>query len=339
MVKLIYNSKSMRGSRSINRLFLALSISVFLSFCLYELTLQAEDNHRRDVKTQCPLHEIGTAVSSHTNVLLALVSGNKGAGKDDRSNKYPERIISFMPTITEELFLLGVGERLVGVSIYCQRPSEAQHKEKVGTVVEANLETILKLRPDLIIVSTLINRKHQLKLHDLNIRVEVFQEPEDYDGICKNFIRLAHLVGQEARAKELVNTAKREISVIKQRVKGLEKPNVFIQIGANPLFTAKGDTYFNDYIEFAGGINIAKDAEIGAYSVEEVINRNPDVIIIVTMGILEDTERNRWLNYKTINAVKTKRIYVIDSYRVCSSTPVSFVETVKDMAKILHNIE
>jgi len=246
------------------------------------------------------------------------------------------RIVSLVPAVTEELYLLGAGDKIVGVTVYCQRPPEAQTKEKVGTVIDANIEKIIELRPDLVIASPLADLKQIRKLRNLDIEVKIFSEAGNFHGLCKNFWTLSRLIGMEQKADEIVEKAKSKLGAIKKAMAGLAKSRVFVQIGANPLFTAKGDSFINDLIECAGGINIGSDAKTGIYSREEVIKRNPDIILIVTMGIIGEREKDVWLRYKTIGAVKNFRIFTVDSYRVCSPTPVSFVETVKELVRIFH---
>jgi ABC-type Fe3+-hydroxamate transport system substrate-binding protein len=249
-----------------------------------------------------------------------------------------QRIVSLVPALTEELYLLGVGDRVVGVTTYCQRPREAQQKERVGTVVDVNIERIIDLRPDLVIASPLMDHKQLQKLRDVGVRVEVFQPPQDFKTLCDGFLTLARFVGGEEEAREIITRAERELDIIKEKVKGLSRPRVFTQIGAKPLFTAGGDSFIDDFIVFAGGINIACDDKTSVYSREEVIRRNPDIILIVTMGITGEKEKATWLRYNTVNAVKNRRIYAVESYRFCSPTPVSFVETVQELMRLFHGV-
>jgi len=248
----------------------------------------------------------------------------------------PHRIVSLVPTVTEELYLLGAGDKIVGVTVYCQRPPQAQTKEKVGTVIDVNIEKIIELRPDLVIASPLTDRKQIRKLRGLELRVEIFDAPTDFQGLCDSFLTLSRLVGKEQRAEEVLERTNRKLEAVKKRIEGVAKSRVFVQIGANPLFTADRASFINDLIECAGGINIASDAKTGIYSREEVIKRNPDTILIVTMGIVGEREKEVWLRYRTIDAVKNRRIFTVDSYRVCSPTPVSFVQTVKELVKLFH---
>jgi iron complex transport system substrate-binding protein len=249
----------------------------------------------------------------------------------------PHRIVSLVPTLTEELYLLGAGDNIVGVTVYCQRPPQAQTKEKVGTVIDVNIEKIVELRPDLVIASPLTDHKQIRKLRGLGLRVEIFDAPTDFRGLCESFLALSRLVGKEQQAEQVLERAKRELEDVKKRIESLAKSRVFVQIGANPLFTADRESFINDLIERAGGINIASDAKTGIYSREEVIKRNPDTILIVTMGIVGEREKEVWLRYETIGAVKNRRIFAIDSYRVCSPTPVSFVQIVKELARLFHD--
>ena len=251
-------------------------------------------------------------------------------------NSTPRRIVSLVPNITEELFDLGVQDRIVGVTTYCQRPPEAQSKERVGTVVEVNVEKILSLQPDLVIASPLTDHKQLQKLQSVGIRVEVFPPPRDFEALCVNFSQLAHMVAREERAREIIQQAERGLAAIKGKVQGLPKPRVFVQIGERPLVAAGGDSFIDDFVTFAGGINIAREVKTSVYSREEVVRKNPDIIIIAKMGMAGEQEKAAWSKYKTIRAVQTKSIYTVDPYRFCSPTPLSFVEQVRELVRLFH---
>jgi iron complex transport system substrate-binding protein len=277
------------------------------------------------------IRHIGAALLSCAFFLLVL-----GHAAALPVNSTPRRIVSLVPNITEELFDLGVQDRIVGVTTYCQRPPEAQSKEQVGAVVEVNVEKILNLQPDLIIASPLTDHKQLQKLQALGIRVEVFSPPRDFQALCDNFSQIAHMVGREERAHEIIQQAERELAIIKRKVKGLPKPRVFVQIGERPLVAAGGDSFIDDFITFAGGINIARELKTSVYSREEVVRGNPDIIIIAKMGMAGEQEKAAWVKYRTIRAVQIKRIYTVDPYRFCSPTPLSFVEQVRELARLFH---
>lgn len=249
---------------------------------------------------------------------------------------YPQRIISLGPALTEQLYLLGAEDRLVGVTTYCQRPRQAQNKEKVGTILEANLEEILQLQPELVLATPLTNPQAVEKLKSLKVKVIILLTAKNFSQICEQFLELGRIVGREKEAEAIVRQAKTEVNILRERVKGLPRLKVFIQIGSEPLFTVTEDSFFNDFIEFSGGINIASDAKSGLYSRERVLQADPDVIIITTMGIIGEKEKKTWKHFKTLSAVKNNRIYIVDEYTYCSPTPVSFVTALEEMIKILH---
>ncbi|MBI5143769.1 MAG: ABC transporter substrate-binding protein [Candidatus Omnitrophica bacterium] len=249
---------------------------------------------------------------------------------------YPKRIVSLGSALTEELYILGAEDRLVGVTIYCERPPRAKEKEKVGNVVKVDLEKILSLKPDLVLATSLTDSRSKEKLKNLNIKVAEFTYAKNFSQICNDFLRLGRLVGNEKEAKGIVLKAKKRVEFIRDKVKDLPKHKVFVQIGAKPLHTVTKDSFINDFIEFAGGINVARVSRSGLYSREEVLKNNPDVIIIATMGIVGQNEKRSWQKLTTMEAVKNDRIYIVDAYKICSPTPVSFVEALEEITNLLH---
>lgn len=261
-----------------------------------------------------------------------LLLQGSGFAKED----YPQRIISLGPAITEELFLLGASDRLVGCTVYCQRPEEAKKKEKIGTVIEVNLEKIIALQPDVVLAASLTNPKAIELLKNLGIKVIEFPDARNFSEICSSFLELGRIVGREKEAEEIIKTAGNKVNALAAKLQGLPKPRVFIQVGAKPLVTVTEDSFVNDFIEFSGGINIAEGIMYPRYSREKVLESNPEVIFIVTMGINGEKERETWQGYRALKAARDNRIYILDSYWLCSPTPVSFVEALEIIAGLLH---
>lgn len=247
----------------------------------------------------------------------------------------PQKVISLGPSITKGLYLLGVQDKLIADTIYCIDPPGAKEKEKIGTAKEVNIEKIFNLRPDLVIATALTNPKAREKLNNLGIEVITFSTAKDFKDICKQFLELGRLVDRENAAKEIVRDAETKVALIREQVKGLYRPKVFVQVGAKPLVAATGSYFVNDYIEFAGGINIAKQVKEGIYSREQVLKANPDIIIITTMGIAAEEEKKIWQKYEILNAVKNSQIYIIDTDKITSPTPVTFVEALEEITHIL----
>jgi len=246
------------------------------------------------------------------------------------------RIISLSPLATEEVFLLGRDSELIADTIYCIHPEEAKVKPKIGTIIDINIEKIFQLKPDLVLSSGLTDPKKLDKLRDLKIRVEVFVQPENFQAICDQFMRLAVLLERENSAKYIMHEAQYRVSNLRTAAAIYTKKRVFVQIGSNPLFTVSRNSFINDYIVFGNGINIAADSGSGLYSLEAVIKNDPEVIILSDMGMDIDNEKKFWQKYKSISAVKKSAVYSIDSYHLCSPTPATFASTLKDIIHMIH---
>lgn len=249
------------------------------------------------------------------------------------AGELPKRIISLGPSLTEEMYLLGEEDKLVGCTAYCLPKTS---KERVATIIDVNLEKAVSLKPDLVLATALTNAKDIERLRSFGIVVEVFGQPRDFDELCSQFLKLADLLGKRSLADELVEEAKLKAEKIEAKIASLDKFKVFVQVGVKPLFSVNKDSFINDLIERAGGINIAKLTEKGFFSREEVLKQNPDTIIITAMGLDERIEKEIWLKYKDLNAVKKNRIFVLDSYKLCSPTPLKFVDALEEVVCILH---
>ncbi len=247
-----------------------------------------------------------------------------------------QRIVSLGPVLTEGVFLLGRGDDLAADTIYCIYPEAAKRKEKIGSITDINVEKIYRLQPGLVLASPLTDGRQLEKLKSMKLHVEIFGQPESFRGICGEFLRLSKLLDREDLAKGIVDRAENEVSNLVKKISIYPKKRVFVEIGTNPLFTAGEKSFINDFIIFGGGVNIASDSGVGIYSSEMVLKKDPEVIIISDMGIDNGHEKDYWRRYKSVSAVKNHAIFSIDSYHLCSPTPVSFVQTLDEIALMIH---
>ena len=258
----------------------------------------------------------------------------------EKTTPAPERIISLGQTITERIYLLGADRNLIADTVYCVQPEDAKQKEKVGTLIQANLEKIVALKPDLVIATNMARPKQLRKLKDLGIRVVQFSYPKNFSEMCRQFLELGALIGKEEKAKKIIDNTKREVAAIRMKTRNLPKKRVFIQLGIKPLHAVTRESFLNDYIEFGGGENIALNEGRGTYSREKVLKGNPEVIIISTMGSSEGEtgkkEKEAWMKYGSIDAVKDKNVYIVNPDKLCSPTPITFVEALTEIAKMIH---
>jgi len=247
-----------------------------------------------------------------------------------------ERIISLGPLVTEELYLLSSSDKLVGCTVYCQRPEAATHKEKVGTVQEVNLEKIVSLKPDVVLATELLDPRAEAKLRALGIRVVDIPNAKNFKEICDVFLKLGQMVGKESLALTIIADSKKQVDELKRKLKDVKRPTVFVQVGAAPLYTIGKDSFADDFINFSGGINIVTQKGYLHYSREQVMVNDPDVMLISSMGFSGLKEKQNWERFKSLKSVARHRIFVIDQYHLCSPTPVSFIETLKTVIHDLH---
>jgi iron complex transport system substrate-binding protein len=269
-------------------------------------------------------------------LFISFIIAFSGSCFAQEQDSGPKRIVSLGSYLTEGLFLLGVQDRIVGVTTYCTRPPEAQKKEKAGSIVEVNIEKVISLRPDLVLTTPLTNVKAKSKLRQLGMNVVDFAQVKDFSQICDQFLKLGSLVNQTEKAKQIVSQAQDKVKALNQSILNRPRQKVFIQVGSKPLFTMNKDFFVNDLIKLAGGINIAENTPTGIYSREKVVELNPDIIIIAAMGITAEDEKQIWNRYPTINAVKHQRIYCIDPNIICNPIPDNFANTLKLIVDFLH---
>ncbi len=243
------------------------------------------------------------------------------------------RIVSLTPSLTASVSSLDAEDRLVGCTTYCKVKDE-QKSQCIGSAVNANIEKILILQPDLIVATSLTKPKTVNLLRKMGIKVEVFPTPKSFDEICSQFIRLGELIGVKPLATEIVAAERTKINSLQQSMT-YEHKKVFFQIGAKPLYAVIPNTFMNDYITMAGCKNIASDLTKGTMTRESVIMRNPDVIFIATMGLAGEEEIAVWKRHNHLSAVQENKIFVIESEVACTPTPVNFTNTFEQILNCL----
>lgn len=245
------------------------------------------------------------------------------------------RVVSLAPSITKNIYYLNAGNLLVGCTSFCFG-ALADHKEIVASAVTVNLEKTIALKPDLVVCTPLTNPETIESLRKFNIRVEVFNTPKSFDGICEQFIFLGQLLNKENLAKQIVDQSKLEIKeIIKSPIVKIPK-KIFFQIGADPIFTVLPNTFMNDFVTMAGGTNISENLTKGTVSRESVIANNPDYIIIASMGLTGEEEKTIWNQFGEMKAAKKDQIFLIDADLACNPTPVSFVATLAEILTFMN---
>jgi iron complex transport system substrate-binding protein len=263
-------------------------------------------------------------------------------GREVTIDEVPQRIVSHVPSITEMLFALGVGERVVGVSDYCDYPEEAKSKISVGNYFNPSIENIVALEPDLVLTDGHSEDITQLDELEPPINYMVI-DPRDIDGIFADLELLGKVTGSEGEAEELIESMQDSIAQVLALVEGAPRPRVLFVIDATDLtfpWTAGSGSFIDAFITMAGGENIAAQAE-GAWvqlSIEEIVNADPEIIILPAKHGTAFTSPETLMEHPVwqgTTAVKEGKIFVIDDDLVSRSGP-RIVQGLEELARIIH---
>jgi iron complex transport system substrate-binding protein len=279
--------------------------------------------------------------------LAASLSPQQGIVYDDFKTPFaltvtPQRIVSLAPNITEILFALGLGDRVVGVTRYCDYPAQALEKEKIGGMVDPNLEKIQSLRPDLIVGF----RGNPLgvlnKLRYLHFPVFVLNLGSSLDGLFQTIEKVGRVTRAEEPAKMLAAGLKEKHRVIRAALRDVsKKPKVFLSVYGQGLWTCGEGSYLNDLVVQAGGVNIA--GKIGRrwlqFNREQLIHENPDVIIIMAKDeerfIQAEKSFRADPRLKGVRAVNDNNIYWLDE-NIAGRFGPRLIDALAAVAHILH---
>lgn len=248
----------------------------------------------------------------------------------------PDRIVSLAPSLTKQVYLLGAAPSVVGITTYCPQPAPDAGIPTVGTITEPSIETLLALKPDIVLATTLTDIRRVRALQAVHTNVVIVREPTSFEGVCEQTLSLGKTLGRTNEAAALVLVAKQRCATLTAAIPPASRPTVFLQIGADPLFTVNKGTFLHDLLVKAGGRNIAADARVCTYSREAVLAANPEVIVITTMGLASSSEIQAWRQYPTLSAVTNNRIHTIDADTACSTTPLGFVNALEMVIRLLH---
>jgi len=269
-------------------------------------------------------------------VLMLTATSLWGAGA--------QRIISTAPNITEALFAMGLGPRVVGVTIFCKFPEEAIKIAKIGTYLNPDVEAILALHPDLVVVQKQTNNlSEQLaRLHIPYVEVQSHNLAEVYVG--------ARAIGKAAdaadAAEQMIHTMQSHAEAMRAITSGAPKPTVAFIVGHTAgagrlegLIAGSGTSYFSDLLDMAGGKNIFMDAATPypRISLEEILSRNPDFILELSGESRPKQEEvvSAWQNRRSLKAVSSGHVYAIPSSPFLVPGPRA-IEAAKMVMKLIH---
>ena len=283
--------------------------------------------------------------------LLASVAGGcqpqfqPGTFTDDLGRavsieKVPQRIVSLAPSHTEILFALGLEDRVVGVTRYCNYPEEAKGKEQIGGFATADPEKIVALRPDLVLAFGSVQKDLVTELEGRGQTVFWFY-PHSVNETLESFERIGKLTGSSVAAQQLMQELEERIKQVEAKTEGIpeqERPTIFRVMGLDPLGTIGGDSFQTDVYRLAGGKNIFADTAKDYFQLDldTLLKLDPDIIVIC--GEDEEETKKRIKDqegWEDLTAVKTGRIVVISCDLICRPSP-RMAQTIEQLAKEFH---
>lgn len=247
------------------------------------------------------------------------------------------RVISLAPNLTEIVFAIGAGDRLVGRTTYCDFPAEAKAVAAVGDTLQPSLERIISLQPQVVLISTSSQLEVFTKqLQNQNIAVFV-TDPRDLDGVFRSIEQIGLILGHTQQAEQLIQNLRDRTRAVEEAVKGRPPVRVFYQLSAEPLYTAGHDAFVTDLMRRAGAMSVTADVP-GAwpkYSNESALAAQPEAIILPTGGSMGAANSTVTEALAKSSAARQGRVYKINDDHLTRPGPRS-VDGLEAMARALH---
>jgi iron complex transport system substrate-binding protein len=261
---------------------------------------------------------------------------------DDAGRRVPlpsqvDRVITLAPNLTEIVFAVGGGNRLVGNTTYCDYPAEAKTIAKVGDSLQPSLERIIALRPQVVLISTASQLEvftHQL--HEQNIAVFV-TDPHDIEGVFRSIEQVGQILGQTEQANQIVKQLRDRVVAVERAVQNTKPLRVFYQASGEPLYTAGREAFVTDLIRRAGAVSVTADVS-GAwpkYSKESALAANPEAIILPTGGSMGSANSSVTEALRKSPAALAGRVYKINDDFLARPGP-RLIDGLEAMARALH---
>ena len=273
------------------------------------------------VQTETPDESIPAATETETDRTETTITVIDDFGYKTTIHAIPQRIISLAPSNTEILFALGLDDKIVGVTDYCNYPAEAEKINKVGGYSTVNTEKVIAASPDLIIASFGNTEEAATQLRGMGFAV-IALNPETFHDVIEDIRIVGRATGTETRANEVADSMQEQINAITEKSAEVKnRPSVAHIVWYDPIWVSGNHTFQNEMFEMAGGENAFPDIEGWAIvSLEKFITKDPDILIVNTgsgMGesgkdIIYDHIMNE-ARFQNLEAVKNKRVYLVDS--------------------------
>jgi len=288
------------------------------------------------VATPVPQSPVATPAPSPSASAFPMTVED-GAGNRVMIESEPQRIISLAPSHTETLYALGLGDRVAGVTEFCNYPPEAAEKPQVGGFSDVDLEMTVGLEPDLVLATSLHVAEVVPALQERGVTVFVV-DPQTVLEVLGSIRTIGRITGRIEEAQALVTQMQERIDAVQEKVEDAPRPRVFWELGPE-LYTAGPGSFINDLILMAGGENVAADAESPwpQLTVEAIILKDPDVVVLADHNYGQTAEmvaeRPGW---DEISAVKEGNVIEITDDDIVSRPGPRVVEGLEFLARAFH---
>ena len=259
------------------------------------------------------------------------------SSSDAASVGFSRRIVSLAPSLTETVFALGFGDRLVGVTNHCDYPAAAKNLPKVGDFMSPSLEVIAAQRPDLVIgVVGAIDPAKAREMERLGLNVALLSL-STVSEILSSFKRIAALLGDAEAGERLVRKLTLQFDKVTNRVAHTPRRSTLMVVGLRPLVAVGGKNFLDELMTLAGGANIARNAPQPWLNLpdEYVVAKAPQIIIEAGMGSDTAAPARHWSDLKSIPAVKERRVYTYNSDKILRPGP-RIGDGLEELARLIH---
>jgi iron complex transport system substrate-binding protein len=249
----------------------------------------------------------------------------------------PRRVVSLAPSVTETLFALGFGSRLVGVTTYCDYPDEARKLPTIGGFMNPSLETIVAKRPDIVIgVVSATDPVKAREMERLGLRVNLISLASVKE-IFAAIKSIAALMGNSEAGDQMVARITEQMERVRKRIAPAPRRSVLLAVGLRPLVAVGGKNSIDELITLAGGENIAGNAAQPWLNLpdEYVVAKAPQIIIEAGMGSERGPSGKSWSDLTSIPAVRDRRVYSYQSDKILRPGP-RIGEGLEEIARLVH---
>lgn len=258
------------------------------------------------------------------------------AGRDVTIAAEPKRIISVAPSNTELVFALGKGGSLVGRSEFDDYPAEVKSIESIGGFMPPNYEKIVSLKPDLILLISGSEEARDKLTNEYKLTTFVVN-PQNFAELYAGIKTLGQILNAQEQAEKLVADMEKQVNGVKEKAaKAAEKPVVFYEVWHDPLMTAGPNTFIDDMIRIAGGVNAAASAKEPwpQFSLEQLAAANPAVIIAGSPDAAKAArERKGW---ESLKAVKDGKVFGLPDQNLFVRPGPRLVQGLQWLAEQVH---